>query len=91
MFLKVMVMIKEKHKKHKGTAKNTVKRKIMHDDYNQVLGTNEAHKSFNSIRSKKHKIHSINTTKVCLNRYDNKRYWTTSVDSLQMVIIRYMT
>ena len=25
---------------------------------------------------------SINTTKVSLNSYENKRYWTTSVDSL---------
>ena len=36
----------------------------------------------NSIRSKNHKIFSINTTKVSLNSYENKRYWTTSVDSL---------
>ena len=36
-----------------------------------------------SIRSKNHKIYSINTTKVSLNSYENKRYWTTSVlDSL---------
>ena len=27
-------------------------------------------------------IYSINTTKVSLNSYENKRYWTTSVDSL---------
>ena len=27
-------------------------------------------------------ICSINTTKVSLNSYENKRYWTTSVDSL---------
>ena len=26
--------------------------------------------------------YSINTTKVSLNSYENKRYWTTSVDSL---------
>ena len=71
------------HKKCKGTAKNTVKRKIKYDDYNQVLETNEViHRSFNRIRSKKHKIYSINTTKVSLNSYENKRYWTTSVDSL---------
>ena len=71
------------YKKCKGTAKNTVKRKIKYDDYNQVLETNEViHRSFNSIRSKNHKIFSINTTKVSLNSYENKRYWTTSVDSL---------
>ena len=71
------------YKKCKGIAKNTVKRKIKYDDYNKVLETNEViHRSFNSIRSKNHKIYSINTTKVSLNSYENKRYWTTSVDSL---------
>ena len=59
------------------------KMKIKYDDYNKVLETNEViHRSFNSIRSKSHKRYSINTTKVSLNSYENKRYWTTSVDSL---------
>ena len=70
-------------KKCNGTAKNTVKRQIKYDDYNKVLETNEViNRSFNSIRSKNNKIYSINTTKVSLNSYENKRYWTTSVDSL---------
>ena len=48
-----------------------------------MVETNEViHRSFNSIRSKNLKIYSINTTKVSLNSYENKRYWTTSVDSL---------
>ena len=52
-------------------------------DYNNVLETNEViHRSFNSIRSKNHKIYSINTTKVSLNSYENKRYWTSALDSL---------
>ena len=73
----------KEYKKCKGTAKNTVKRKIKYHDYNKVLETNEViHRSFNSIRSKNHKIFSINTTKVSLNSYENKRYWTTSVHSL---------
>ena len=73
----------KEYKKCKGTAKNTVKRKIKYDDYNKVLETNEViHRSFNSIRSKNHKIFSINTTKVSLNSYENKRYWTTSEESL---------
>ena len=47
----------KEYKKCKGTAKNTVKRKIKFDDYNKVLETNEViHRSFNSIRSKNHKI-----------------------------------
>ena len=73
----------KEYKKCKGTAKNTVKRKFRYDDYKKVLETNEViYRSFNSIRSKNHKIFSINTTKVSLNSYENKRYWTTSVDSL---------
>ena len=82
MLLRSTVMIKN-IKKCKGTAKNTVKRKIKYDDYNKVLETNEViHRSFNSIRSKNQKIYSINTTKVSLNTYENKRYWTNSIDSL---------
>ena len=84
MFLKIHGDDTE-HKKCKGTAKNTVKRKIEYADYNQVLETNKViHRSFNRIRSKKHifLIYSINTTKESLNSYENKRYWTTSVDSL---------
>ena len=73
----------KEYKKCKGTAKNTVKRQIKYDDYNKVLETDEViHRSLHSIRSKNHKIYSINTTKVSLNSYENKRYWTTSVDSL---------
>ena len=71
------------YRKCKDTAKNTVKRQITYDDYNQVLETNKIiHRPFNSIRSKNQKIYSINTTKVSLNSYENIRYWTTSVDSL---------
>ena len=50
----------KEYKKCKGTAKNTVKRKNKYDDYNKVLEINEViHRSFNSIRSKSHKIYSI--------------------------------
>ena len=67
----------------KGTTTNSVQRKIQYDDYNQILETNEViHRSVNSIRSKIHKIYSINSTKVSLNNYENKGYWTNSVDSL---------
>ena len=73
----------KEYKKCKGTAKNTVKRKNEYDDYNKVLETNGViHTSFNSIRSKNDQIYSICTNKVSLNSYENKRYWTTAVDSL---------
>ena len=65
-----------------GHCKEHSKKK-KYDDYNQVLETNEViHRSFNSIRSKNHRIYSINNTKGSLNSYENKRYWTTSLDSL---------
>ena len=66
-----------------GHCKEHSKKKKKYDDYNQVLETNEViHRSFNSIRSKNHRIYSINNTKGSLNSYENKRYWTTSLDSL---------
>ena len=50
----------KEYKKCKGTAKNTVKRKIKYGDYNKALETNEVtHRSFNSIRSKNHKIYIV--------------------------------
>ena len=66
-----------------GRGKNTVKRFMTYKEYDQVLQTNEViHKSFNSIRSKNHKIYSIRTAKISLNSYENRRYWTNTGDSL---------
>ena len=66
-----------------NTTLKTLKSKQAQDQYNKVLETNGViHRSFNSIRSKNHKIDRINTTKVSFNSYDNKRYWTNSIDSL---------
>ena len=56
---------------------------MKYEEYNNVLKTNiPLYKSFNSIRSKNHTIYSIRTTKVSLNSFENKRYWTTDTDSL---------
>ena len=38
--------------------------------------------SFNSIRSRKHKLHTMNITKVGLTNFDNKRYYLDNVSSL---------
>eukprot|EP00438_Fugacium_kawagutii_P007257 Skav211577 [mRNA] locus=scaffold2228:403820:405304:+ [translate_table: standard] len=74
---------KKEHKKCKGVAKNTVKRCMKYEEYDKVLETNEVvNKTFNSIRSKNHQIFSLTTTKVGLTSYENKRYWTSTVDSL---------
>ena len=73
----------KEHKKCKGTAKHIVRRQLTNKEYDKVLQTNEViHKSFNSIRSKNHKIYSIRTTKISLNSYENKVYWVDSINSL---------
>ena len=73
----------KEHKKCKGAAKHILRRQLTYKEYDKVLQTNEViHKSFNSIRSKNHKIYSIRTTKISLNSYENKRYWTNTGDSL---------
>ena len=55
---------RKEHKKCKGTAKQVVKRQLMYEGFKRVLETNEViHKSFNSIRCKKHKIYSVTITK----------------------------
>ena len=73
----------KEYKKCKGVAKHIVKRNMTFEEYDKVLQTNEViHKSFNSIRSKKHKIYSIATTKVGLSSYENKKYWINAYDSL---------
>ena len=74
----------KEYKKSKDTSKNTKKKKIKYNNFNKMLEINEIiYRLFNnSIRSKNHKVYSINITKASLNSYENKRYWTTSVDSL---------
>ena len=66
MLTQFMVMIK-KYKKCKGIAKGTVRRQMKYEEFETVLKTNEViHKSFNSIRSKNHRIFSITTKKLLL-------------------------
>ena len=57
----------KKYKKCKGIAKGTVRRQMKYEEFETVLKTNKViHKSFNSIRSKNHKIFSIATKKLLL-------------------------
>ena len=73
----------KKYKKCKGIAKGTVRRQMKYEEFETVLKTNEViHKSFNSIRSKNHRIFSITTKKIALSSYENKKYWIDSVNSL---------
>ena len=64
----------KEYKKCKGTAKGTVRRRMKYEEFETVLKTNEViHKSFNSIRSKNHRIFSITTKKIALSSYENKK------------------
>ena len=73
----------KKYKKCKGIAKGTVRRQMKYEEFETVLKTNKViHKSFNSIRSKNHRIFSIATKKIALSSYENKKYWIDSVNSL---------
>ena len=73
----------KEYKKCKGIAKGTVRRQMKYEEFETVLKTNEViHKSFNSIRSKNHRIFSITTKKNALSSYENKKYWIDSVNSL---------
>ena len=68
-----MVMIK-KYKKCKGIAKGTVRRQMKYEEFETVLKNNVViHKSFNSIRSKNHRIVSITTKTIALSSYENKK------------------
>ena len=56
---------------------------MKYEEFDRVLKTNEVvHKSFNSIRSKNHRIFSITTNKVALDSYANKKFWLDSINSL---------
>ena len=70
-------------KKAKGVPKNKVKRDLDMKDYQNALHERiTTDVNFNAIRSKNHQLYSINTTKVGLTSYDNKRYWINDVESL---------
>ena len=73
----------KEEKKSKGIVKHKVKKELTFKKYEQTLETTQSDKvSFNSIRSKNHKIYTINQIKQSLSSYDNKRYYVDSVKSL---------
>ena len=79
--LTFMVMIE--NKRHVRAQQKYSKTKNSIRNYNQILESNEViHRSFSSIQSQIHKIYRSNSTKVSLNNYETKRYWTNSVDGL---------
>lgn len=65
----------DKMKKSKGVKKNVVKRKITFKDYlNCIQNQSLFSVKQNSIRSIKHRVFSVEQTKIGLNPHDDKRY-----------------
>ena len=70
---------KEEKKTAKGVQRAYVKNHIQHADYRRcLLSVERSDKQqiakFNTIRSKSHKVQSLEISKVGLCAYDNKRY-----------------
>ena len=73
----------KEHKKSKGVVKHKVSNQLSYKTYEETLNRNcKEEVSFNTIRSKKFQIYSINQTKYALSNYDNKRYWYSDFESL---------
>ena len=67
----------------KGCPKNSMKKYTSFDIFKRVLETDEIVPiKFNTIRSQKHKVYTMNITKVGLTNFENKRYYLNNVDSL---------
>ena len=63
------------NKTAKGVKKNAIKKEIIHNNYRNVLFTNETmHHQMKSIRSELHQISSYHLNKVSLSPFDDKRY-----------------
>ena len=73
----------KEYKKAKGVPKNIVKRDINFNMYKKTLDENHISRvNFNSIRSYKHNLYSINCSKVGLSNFENKRYYVSNNHSL---------
>ena len=59
----------------KGIKKNIISKNIRHEDYKEVLFTNEQmHHTMKTIRSKNHQLASFELNKVSLSCFDDKRF-----------------
>jgi hypothetical protein len=69
----------KEQKKAKGVPKHIVKKRFNFDLYKKTLEENHLERvNFNSIRSYEHKIYSINSNKVGLSNFENKRYYVNN-------------
>ena len=73
------VMADKEQKKAKGVPTHIVKKRFNFDLYKKTLKENHLERvNFNSIRSYEHKIYSINSNKVGLSKFENKRYYVNN-------------
>ena len=76
------VMMKQKeeealeqcHNKAKGIPKCEVKKLTIDDNKKSLYGKEKDYVNFNSLRSYKHTIYTINCNKLGLSSFDNKRF-----------------
>ena len=73
------VMADREQQKAKGVPKHIVKKRFNFDLYKNTLEDNHLERvNFNSIRSYEHNIYSINSNKVGLSNFENKRYYVNN-------------
>ena len=66
----------EEQKKAKGVPKHIVKKRFNFNLYKTTLEENHLERvNFNSIRSYEHQLYNINSNKVGLSNFENKRYY----------------
>ena len=71
------------HKKAKGIPSNNVKKDFDFNNYKSTLDNYIGAKiSYASIRSKRQDIFTLNQEKNGLSNYDDKRYWSSNIESL---------
>ena len=76
----------KEHKKSKGVVKHKVSNQLSCKTYEETLNRKRKEEvSFNTIRSKNHQMYSINQTKYALSNDDNKRYWYSDFESLDIM------
>ena len=65
----------KEEKKAKGIVKSVIKKDLKHKMYNKILSTSgKMNSKMKVIRSQKHKVYTMEMSKVSLSAYDDKRY-----------------
>ena len=68
-------MEKLKKRKQQRVLKSVIDKKLKFSDYKNVLANrSQLTKDMNFIKSKHHKVSTVNVSKICVSSFDNKRY-----------------